>query len=479
MSTILDERARVPADVAVNEMERLLSAALERGGDFADLFFEQRSSSSLVLEEGLIRTASMGLTCGLGVRVVSGERTGYAYTDDLSWEAMLRAAATAAHIAADGRSTTPRPVAAAPVQRRYGEQTLGGLSVSQRIALLERADRAARGHDPRIDKVIATLMTETKRIRIANSTGTLVEDVQPLFSIRVSAIAEENGVRRSGTAGGGGRLGEEFFDTRPPEHFAREAASSAVTLLGARAAPAGSMPVVLAPGWPGILLHEAVGHGLEADFNRKGTSAFSGRIGERVAAPGVTVVDDGTIRDRRGSLNVDDEGRAPGRTVLIEDGILRGYLQDGLNSRLMKMPATGNGRRQGYASIPIPRMTNTFMLAGQDDPGDIIRSVDRGLYAVRFGGGQVDITSGKFVFSATEAYLIEGGRVGAPVYGATLIGNGPDILTRVQRIGHDLKLDEGVGTCSKAGQSVPVGVGLPTVLVSEITVGGTASAEEA
>jgi TldD protein len=321
--------------------------------------------------------------------------------------------------------------------------------------------------------VIASLGEETKRVRIASSTGVLVEDVQPLFSIRVSVIASENGLRREGSAGGGGRLGPEFFDTKPPEHFAREAARTAVMLLGAVEAPAGTMPVVLAPGWPGILLHEAIGHGLEADFNRKGLSAFSGRIGERVAAPGVTVVDDGTIADRRGSLNVDDEGNRPGRTVLIEDGILRGYLQDRLNSGLMKMAPTGNGRRDGYSSFPLPRMTNTFMLAGQDDPDEIIRSVPRGLYAKHFGGGQVDITSGKFVFSATEAYLIEDGKIGAPVFGATLIGNGPDILTKVTRIGHDLRLDEGVGTCQKAGQSVPVGVGLPTTLVSEITVGGT------
>jgi TldD protein len=300
-----------------------------------------------------------------------------------------------------------------------------------------------------------------------------VEDVQPLVSIGVSVIAADKGLRREGSAGGGGRIGPEFFEQKPPEYFAREAARMAITLLSAKEAPAGTMPVVLGPGWPGILLHEAVGHGLEGDFNRKGTSAFAGRIGERVAASGVTVVDDGTIPNRRGSLNVDDEGNVPGRTVLIEDGILRGYLQDRLNSGLMKAAATGNGRRQSYASIPIPRMTNTFMLAGHDDPQDILRSVKRGLYAKSFGGGQVDITSGKFVFSATEAYLIEDGQLGAPVVGATLIGNGPDILTKVTRIGHDLALDEGVGVCGKAGQSVPVGVGLPTILVSEITVGGT------
>jgi TldD protein len=468
-----DDRARTPSDVPVPEMERLLSLALSRGGEFADLYFEHHRTSSLLLEEGIIRTASAGVTCGLGVRVVTGERTGYAYTDDLSWEAMARAAETAAHIATDTRIVPPQAVTPSPVDRRYGPDTLSALGIVDRIALMERADRAARAYDPRVDRVIVTLADETKHVRIANSAGVLAEDVQPLFSIRVSAIAMENGVRREGSAGGGGRMGPEFFEEKPPEYFAREAARMAITLLGAKEAPAGPMPVVLAPGWPGILLHEAVGHGLEGDFNRKGTSAFSGRIGQRVAAPGVTVVDDGTIANRRGSLNVDDEGNVPGRTVLIEDGILRGYLQDRLNSGLMKMTPTGNGRRQGYGSIPIPRMTNTFMLAGQDDPDDIIRSVDRGLYAKHFGGGQVDITSGKFVFSATEAYLIEGGRLGAPVVGATLIGNGPDILTKVTRIGHDLKLDEGVGICSKAGQHIPVGVGLPTILVSEITVGGT------
>jgi len=467
-----DDRQRTPADVSVPEMERLLALALSRGGDFADLYFEWQRSSSLLLEEGIIRTGSTGLSCGLGVRVVSGERTGYAHTDDLSWAAMARAAETAAHIADDSRDVPPQAVAASPVERRYAEAALA-LPVQSRIALLERADRAARAYDPRIEKVIATLGEEVKHVRIANSAGVLAEDVQPLFSIRVSAIAADKGVRREGGAGGGGRLGVEFFEQRSPEHFAREAARMAIVMLGAVEAPAGPMPVVLAPGWPGILLHEAVGHGLEGDFNRKGTSAFSGRIGQRVAAPGVTVVDDGSLADRRGSLNIDDEGNVPGRTVLIADGILQGYMQDRLNSGLMGMAATGNGRRESYASVPLPRMTNTFMLAGQDDPDDIVRSVGRGLYAKHFGGGQVDITSGKFVFSATEAYLIEDGRLGRPVVGATLIGNGPDVLTKVTRIGHDLRLDEGIGTCGKAGQSVPVGVGLPTILVSEITVGGT------
>src|SRR5574341_836221 len=326
-----DERARTPADVPVSEMERLLSLALGRGGSFADLYFEHETTSALFLEEGIIRSASAGVSCGLGVRVVAGERTGYAYTDDLSSAAMVRAAETAAHIASDSRSTPPQPVSPAPVDRRYGETSVGVLSLVERIALVERADRAARAADPRVEKVFASLGEQTRRVRIASSLGVLVEDVQPLFSIRVSVIASDKGVRREGSAGGGGRLGPEFFVQKPPEHFAREAARMAVTLLGAVEAPAGPMPVVLGPGWPGILLHEAVGHGLEGDFNRKGLSAFSGRIGERVAAPGVTVVDDGTIADRRGSLNVDDEGNPTQRTVLIEDGVLRGYLQDSLN----------------------------------------------------------------------------------------------------------------------------------------------------
>jgi TldD protein len=470
---LVDDRSRTPADIGVPEMERLLSLSLGRGGSFADLYFQHHRTSSFLMEEGILRSATSGVTCGLGVRVVSGERTGYAYTDDLSWAAMARAAETAAHIASDSRTLPPEPVSPAPVDRRYGRSAIDVLSVKDRIALLNRADKAARAFDPSVSKVIVSLGDELKHVRIANSVGVLAEDVQPLFSIRVSVIAAGKETRREGFSGGGGRVGPEFFETKPPEHFAREAARMAVTLLGAVEAPAGPMPVVLAPGWPGIILHEAVGHGLEGDFNRKGTSAFAGRLGERVAAPGVTVVDDGSIADRRGSLNIDDEGNVPGRTVLIEDGILRGYLQDRLNSGLMKMSATGNGRRQSYASIPLPRMTNTFMLAGRDDPQDILGSVQRGLYAKSFGGGQVDITSGKFVFSATEAYLIEGGRLGPPVFGATLIGNGPDILTKVTRIGHDLALDEGIGTCSKAGQNVPVGVGLPTLLVSEITVGGT------
>ena len=468
-----DERARTPSDVPVSEMEKLLSRALSRGGTFADLYFEHETTSSLLLEEGIIRTGSAGVTCGLGVRVVSGERTGYAYTDDLSWEAMARAAETAAHIASDPRTVPPQPVSAAPVERRYGEQSLGGLPLAERIALVERADRAARAYDPRIEKVIATLAEQTRRVRIANSAGLLVEDVQPLFSMRVTAIAREKGVRREGSAGGGGRLGPEFFDEKPPEHFAREAARMAVTLLGAVEAPAGPMPVVLAPGWPGILLHEAVGHGLEADFNRKGLSAFSGRIGERVAAPGVTVVDDGTIADRRGQ----PQRRRRGQRHRAH-GAHRGR-------HPARLPAGPAERRAHEDAAHRQRPARELRLGAAAAHDQHLHARRRGgsrghrplgaagLYAKHFGGGQVDITSGKFVFSATEAYLIEDGRIGPPVFGATLIGNGPDVLTKVTRIGHDLRLDEGVGMCQKAGQSVPVGVGLPTTLVSEITVGGT------
>jgi TldD protein len=469
----LGERTRSVGDVEVAEMERLLSLALSRGGDFADLYFEHQTGSSLLMEESIVRTASSGVSCGLGVRVLSGERTGYAYADELSWPAMARAAETAAQIAAGSRLLPPEAVSSFPVERRYGRTSIGVLPLAARIDLVARADRAARAYHAAVDRVIVSLSEQTCRVRVASSDGLLAEDVRPMSSLRVSVIAARDGLRREGTSGGGGRQGPELFEASPPETFAREAARMAVLLLDAQEAPAGPMPVVLGPGWPGILLHEAVGHGLEGDFNRKGTSAFAGRIGQRVAASGVTVVDDGTLPDRRGSLSVDDEGRAAGRTTLIEDGVLRGYLQDRLNAGLMGAAATGNGRRESYASFPLPRMTNTFMLPGQEDPEEIIRSVPRGLYARHFGGGQVDITSGKFVFTATEAYLIEGGRRTAPVFGATLVGNGPDILTRVTRVGHDLALDQGVGLCSKAGQTVPVGVGLPTILVSEITVGGT------
>jgi TldD protein len=468
-----EERARVPADIPVSEMEKLLSLALSRGGSFADLYFEHETTSSLLLEEGIIRTGSAGVTCGLGVRVVSGERTGYAYTDDLSWEAMARAAKTAAHIASDPRKVPPQAVSPAPVERRYGEQSLGGLALAERIALVERADRAARAFDPRVEKVVASLAEETRRLRIANSAGLLAEDVQPLFSMRVTAIASEKGLRREGSAGGGGRLGPEFFDDKPPEHFAREAARMAVTLLGAVEAPAGPMPVVLAPGWPGILLHEAVGHGLEADFNRKGTSRYTGQIGEKVASDICTVVDDATLLQSRGTINVDDEGNEPQKAVLIENGKLVGYMHDRMSARHFGIDATGNGRRESYACNAMPRMTNTILLAGESEPDEVLRSVKKGIYAKRFGGGQVDISNGDFVFSLTESYLIEDGKLTAPLKDVQLIGNGPDVLNKVSMLGTDVEVSDGIWTCGKDGQSVPVGVGCPTVKIDEITVGGT------
>jgi TldD protein len=405
---------------------------------------------------------------------VSGEKTAFAYSDEISFDALQDAAKATRAIAAAGQARTARLARRNPPVPLYAAiDPIASLPSKEKVELLERLEKKCRALDPRVKQVMASLGGEYEVVLIARADGFTAADVRPLVRLSVQVIAESGGRREMGNAGGGGRTGYEHFSDEVLKSYAQQAVSQALVNLESKPAPAGTMTVVLGPGWPGVLLHEAIGHGLEGDFNRKGTSAFSGRIGQRVAAPGVSVVDDGSIPNRRGSLNIDDEGNVPGRTVLIEDGILRGYLQDRLNSGLMGMRPTGNGRRQGYGSIPIPRMTNTFMLAGQDDPEDIVRSVPRGLYAKHFGGGQVDITSGKFVFSATEAYLIEDGKIGAPVVGATLIGNGPDILTRVTRIGHDLQLDEGIGVCSKAGQNVPVGVGLPTLLVSEITVGGT------
>jgi TldD protein len=453
-----------------------LDTALERRIDYADLFFEYSSQDSVVLEEGIVKTGDRHLEQGVGVRALVGERQGYAHSDELSAEALQIAARTARAICAEAgagnralatRSSAPRDLY--PVARPPTDAT-----IARKIELVEEIDRYARARDPRIVEVMASCVTQHRQVLVLGSDGTLAEDARPLVRLNVQVIAKSGDRREVGYQGCGGR--SEFDALLEPARWRAlvdEAVRSALQNLEAEPCPAGSMTVVLGPGWPGVLLHEAIGHGLEGDFNRKQTSAFAGRIGERVAAPGVTVVDDGTLAGRRGSLNVDDEGTPTQRTVLIEDGILRGYLQDRLNARLMGMAPTGNGRRESYAHLPMPRMTNTFMLAGQDDPGDIVRSVDRGIYAVNFGGGQVDITSGKFVFSASEAYRIEGGRIGAPLKGATLIGNGPDVLTRVSRIGNDLALDRGVGTCGKDGQSVPVGVGMPTIRIEDLTVGGT------
>ncbi len=464
--------------ITQQDLEKYLGAALSAGGDYADLYFEYATSTSISVDESLVKSASQGITAGCGVRVVSGERTGYAYTDNLAADRILHAAKTAALIAsapakqeiAGFKETPSRNLYSAPALSTDGE-------IAAKLDLVMRADRAARAYDPRIVQVRAGYADELRHILVVGSDGTFATDTQPLSRMNVFVIAKaspENSTR--GTSGGGGRVGIEFFQTdKTPEHFAQEAAKQAIIQLDAREAPAGEMEVVLGPGWPGILLHEAIGHGLEADFNRKKTSAFAGLLGKRVASDKCTIVDNGTLPSRRGSLNIDDEGSSTQNTVLIERGILKGYLSDKLSSRLMNMPDTGNGRRESFEHIPMPRMTNTYMMSGEDDPADIIRSVKRGLYAVNFGGGQVDITNGKFVFSASEAYMIEDGKITAPVKGATLIGNGPDVLTRVSMVGNDLQLDEGVGTCGKDGQSVPVGVGIPTLKVDSITVGGTGS----
>jgi TldD protein len=478
-------------------MARTLGGTLRAEVDCADLYVEHTVRESVALEEGIVKKASKAIEQGAGVRAIAGEKTGYAHTDDFSTKALKGAAEAARAIAAGRKTAASFSVAVTPAGRvevtppaRAGATPAGRAAhdlypvveslpdrpIADKIQLLERIDRLARSIDPRIVEVMASFAGEQKVVLVAGSDGRLVGDVQPLARLNVTVIAEGGGSRQVGTFGGGGRHPFAWFlEEGRWERFTREAVRIALTNLDAVDAPAGTMTVVLGPGWPGILLHEAVGHGLEGDFNRKRLSAFSGRIGEQVASPLVTVVDDGTIPGRRGSLNVDDEGTPTSRTVLIEHGVLRGYLQDRLNARLMKMAPTGNGRRESYRHIVLPRMTNTFMLAGEDDPADILKGVSRGLYAVNFGGGQVDITSGKFVFSASEAYLIEDGRPTRPVKGATLIGNGPDVLTRVSAVGHDLRLDEGVGTCGKDGQSVPVGVGLPTIRIDGLTVGGTAS----
>ncbi|HEY6200526.1 MAG TPA: metalloprotease TldD [Candidatus Binatia bacterium] len=465
--------------VTGRDLEKLLSQALERKADYADLYFEYRVNEGVSLEEGLVKTGSRSTSNGVGVRVLSEAKTGYAYTDDITIDNLALAARTAQAIAQNRSADTPVRVGRETVQAHdlYPVKAPAtDVALEKKTALLYEIDRLARSLDPRVKNVFVSFASEEKIVLVASSKGWLAGDIQPLARLNVTCIAEERGNRQVGTYGGGGRVDFDFFlDKNNYERFTREAVRQAILNLEAEDAPAGTMDVVLGPGWPGILLHEAIGHGLEGDFNRKKVSAFSERVGQKVASELCTVVDDGTLPSRRGSLNLDDEGTPTQRTVLIEKGILRGYLQDRLNAGLMKMAPTGNGRRESYAHIPMPRMTNTFMLAGESAPEDILRSVKKGLYAVSFGGGQVDITNGKFVFSASEAYLIEDGKVTRPVKGATLIGNGPDVLTRVSMVGHDLKLDEGVGTCGKDGQSVPVGVGLPTIRIDGITVGGTAS----
>ena len=462
--------------VTERDLERYLGEALSAGGDYADLYFECQATTSISLDESIVKGATQGVSVGCGVRVISGEKTGYAYTDDLAAEKILQAARIAAQIASGPARVSTVGLAGATVERNlYPVLTAPtDVELARKMELVFRADRAARRHDHRIFQVRVGYADEVRYVMVAGSDGRLVGDFQPLARLSLVCLARQGQITQRGTSGGGGRVELEFFEReKTPEHFATEAARQAVVQLEATDAPAGEMAVVLGPGWPGILLHEAVGHGLEADFNRKKTSAFSGRLGQRVASELCTVVDDGTIPARRGSLNMDDEGTPTNCTVLIEKGVLKGYLQDKLNAQLLRAPLTGNGRRESYEHMPMPRMTNTYMLAGESDPQEIIRSVDRGLYAVSFGGGQVDITSGKFVFSASEAYLIENGAITRPVRNATLIGSGPEVLTQVSMVGGDLQLDEGIGTCGKDGQSVPVGVGLPTLRVDRLTVGGT------
>jgi TldD protein len=470
-ATLLD-----PAGLQQSHLDQVMSTLTSRQVDYADIFFQYGRLESWVLEDGIIKEGNFNIEKGAGLRAVSGEKTGFAYIDEIAFDSLMSAAGTARAIARAGqdRSTplTTSHVSATPLYQSI--DPLATLDENGKIALLRELDAEARRQDPRVSQVFVSLVAAHDTVLVMNSEGRLAADVRPLIRVNVSVIVEHNGRREQGSAGGGARLGLDYFlENERAKAFAREAVRQALVNLEAINAPAGSMPVVLGPGWPGVLLHEAVGHGLEGDFNRKGTSAFSGRMGQQVASSLCTVVDDGTLQDRRGSLSVDDEGNPGQNTVLIENGILKGYMQDTLNARLMSTAVTGNGRRESYAHLPMPRMTNTYMLPGESDPEEIISTVKKGLYAVNFGGGQVDITSGKFVFSASEAYLIENGKIGAPVKGATLVGNGPEVMNRVSMVGNDLELDSGVGTCGKEGQSVPVGVGQPTLKIDNLTVGGT------
>ena len=466
-----------PSGLDERDLSRALGEVFEHRVDYADLYFQYTRHEGWSLEEGIVKSGSFSIDQGVGVRAVVGEKTAFAYSDEINAGALVSAARATRTIArrGAGRTRVAGSLKTGLVRSLYPAQDpIAGLDATAKVALLEKVERLARSRDPRIVQVMAGLAAEHDVVLVARSDGLIAADVRPLVRLSVTVIAEADGRREQGTGGGGGRYDLHYFDDALIERYVREAVDAALVNLESRPVPAGVMSVVLGPGWPGVLLHEAIGHGLEGDFNRKGSSAFAGRMGKRVAAKGVTVVDDGTIRDRRGSLNVDDEGNPSQYNVLIEDGVLKGYLQDTLNARLMKVPVTGNGRRESFAHLPMPRMTNTYMLAGGHDPGEIVASIDRGLYAVNFGGGQVDITNGKFVFSASEAYWVEKGRIQYPVKGATIIGNGPDALTRVTMIGNDMRLDSGVGVCGKDGQSVPVGVGQPTLRIEGLTVGGTA-----
>jgi TldD protein len=464
-----------PYDLTEGHLEQVFASLHSHRLDYADLYFQYHRTEAWSLEEGIVKSGSFNIDQGVGVRAIAGEKTAFAYSDDISLSALLGAAeATRAVSAAGGNGRTAVSAAKGPKRLYRPDDPLASLDAAAKVRLLERLEGYARAADPRVREVMAHMVGSWEVILVARSDGHLAADIRPLVRVSVTVIMEDNGRREQGSSGGGGRYDYAYFSDERLGEYARQAVHQAGVNLAAEPAPAGTMTVVLGPGWPGILLHEAIGHGLEGDFNRKGSSAFSGRIGQQVAARGVTVVDDGTLPDRRGSLTIDDEGNPTERTVLIEDGILTGYMQDMLNARLMGMAPTGNGRRESFAHLPLPRMTNTYMLNGDKDPAEIIKSVKKGLYAANFGGGQVDITSGKFVFSTAEAYLIENGQVTRPVKGATLIGNGPDALTRVAMIGNDMALDSGVGTCGKDGQSVPVGVGQPTLRIDGLTVGGTA-----
>ncbi len=460
--------------VSKEDMQKILSAALSKGGDFAELYFEYSLNDRIQLEEHIIKSAAQGINMGLGVRVLSGEKTGYAYTEDLAFEKMKEAALTAALIASGPSKVKIADISPRKVSNYYPiVNPVHEAAVDNKLKLINDADNAASQYDSRIKKVTVYFIDDIRYIMIANSEGVLAKDTQPMVRFFVNCIAEEKENRRSAFSGEGGRLGMELFKEHPPKEIAKNAAEVAVKMLDAKDAPAGPQTVVLAAGEPGVIIHEAVGHGLEADFNRKKTSAFADRIGEKVASELVTIRDGGAFKNLRGSINIDDEGTPSQDTVLIENGILRGYMQDLLSAKLMKAKPTGNGRRESFNHYPIPRMTNTYMANGTSDPDEIIKSVSKGVYAKSFAGGQVDITNGKFVFMCVEAYLIEDGKITSPIKDATLIGDGPTILTKIDMVGNDFKWEPGTGTCGKAGQSVPAGMGMPTARISELLVGGT------
>jgi len=473
--TVAENQLLAPGGVDRGQLEQVLSHLMGPAVDSGDLYFQSTRHESWVLEDGLVRSGTHSAEQGVGIRAISGEKTGFAYADEIILPSLLKASGAARAIARQGSQGSVQAWKRRQSPPLYGSQDpMAEMGAAEKVDLLRQVDAYARSRDPRVSQVIVSLAATHETILVAATDGTLAADIRPLVRLNVSVIAEQGGRREQGSDGGGGRFSyKQLLENDAWRSMADEAVRQALVNLEAEAAPAGTMTVVLGPGWPGVLLHEAVGHGLEGDFNRKGTSAYSGRLGEKVASEGVTVVDDGTLEQRRGSLSVDDEGTATQHNVLIENGVLRTYMQDKLNAGLMKTAPTGNGRRESFAHLPMPRMTNTFMLAGDYPPEEIIASVDRGLYAVNFAGGQVDITSGRFVFSASEAYLIENGKITRPVKGATLIGNGPDVMNRVSMVGNDLKLDAGIGVCGKDGQSVPVGVGQPTLRIDGLTIGGT------